>query len=90
MATVASPNGQGIAPPVDGLDQLLDYDEAVQDFMRDIPIGNDQQNTTTRNEEPRDEDQEVQVKKKRKPVPKLDENLYRTRTCCSVTYLTNV
>ncbi|EME41829.1 hypothetical protein DOTSEDRAFT_55546 [Dothistroma septosporum NZE10] len=64
----------GPAPP-DELDRLLDYDNAVDDFLRDLPIGEGEQaDTTSTDQQPRDEDQEVQVRKKRAPVPKLDEN----------------
>lgn len=51
-----------------------DYDQAVDDFMRDLEIEN---NTNTGRKSPqeihKDIDEEVQVKKKRKPNPKLDE-----------------
>lgn len=64
---------------MDDLDKLLDFDDAVEDFLNDIPARdtnstNNQNNTAQ--DQPRDEDQEVQVKKKRAPVPKLDENRY--------------
>lgn len=62
---------------MDDLDRLLDFDTAVDDFLNDIPMRNGNTETTQDNatsEQPRDEDQEVQVKKKRKPVPKLDES----------------
>lgn len=62
---------------MDDLDKLLDYDNAVDDFLNDIPVGNSKHDNTqyaVAPEQFRDEDQEVQVKKKRAPVPKLDEN----------------
>lgn len=62
---------------MDDLDKLLDFDNAVDDFLKDIPIresNNDSNQYAAATEQPRDEDQEVQVKKKRAPVPKLDEN----------------
>ena len=76
MPSAVSPNPRaGSQPPPDDLDNLLDYDNAVEDFLRDLPVGNDNQNSNAAAAEPpRDEDQEVQVKKKRAPVPKLDEN----------------
>ncbi|KAF2167905.1 hypothetical protein M409DRAFT_53854 [Zasmidium cellare ATCC 36951] len=75
MPSAASPNPRAGSAQLDELDRLLDYDNAVEDFMRDIPIGNNDQNNQTTAEQPAvDDDQEVQVKKKRKPVPKLDEN----------------
>lgn len=72
------------APP-DELDRLLDYDNAVEDFLRDIPIGQGDQGNTTSAEKPAvDDDQEVQVKRKRRPNPKLDENRYEMRFCRSI------
>ena len=75
MPSAVSPNPRAGSAPPDELDRLLDYDNAVDDFLRDLPIDNgDQANNTTTDQQARDEDQEVQVKKKRAPVPKLDEN----------------
>ena len=75
MPSAISPNPRAGSAPPDELDRLLDYDNAVDDFLRDLPIGEgDQTNTTSADQQPRDEDQEVRVKKKRAPVPKLDEN----------------
>ena len=51
-----------------------DYDQAVDDFMRDLEIENNGTNVPNPPQEPqKDIDEEVQVKKKRKPNPKLDE-----------------
>lgn len=76
MPSAISPNPRAGSAQPDELDRLLDYDDAVEDFLNDVPIrGND---TATAEQPPRDEDQEVQVKKKRAPVPKLDENRYET------------
>lgn len=51
-----------------------DYDQAVNDFMRDLDFDNDATNAPNAAQEPpKDIDEEVQVKKKRKPNPKLDE-----------------
>lgn len=64
---------------MDDLDKLLDFDNALDDFYQDIPARNSNNNGSRDDaapEQPRDEDQEVQVKKKRAPVPKLDENRY--------------
>lgn len=75
MPAAVSPHRRADSSGPDDLDKLLDYDNAVDDFLRDIPIGgNDSQNNITITEQPRDEDQEVQVKRKRRPVPKLDED----------------
>lgn len=50
------------------------YDQEVDDFMRDLDFNNEASNTTHHPQEPaKDIDEEVQVKKKRKPNPKLDE-----------------
>ncbi|KAK3708665.1 chromosome segregation in meiosis-related protein [Vermiconidia calcicola] len=77
MPSAAAPNPRvGSAGP-DDLDRLFNYDDAVQDFLTDIPLNNDQEKTN--NAAPQDSskniDEEVVIKKKRKPVPKLDENL---------------
>lgn len=51
-----------------------DYDRAVDDFMRDLEFDNENVDANTAPQEPpKDIDEEVQVKKKRKPNPKLDE-----------------
>ena len=64
----------------DDLDRLHEYDAAVEDFLNDIPLGNqNQENEAPASRaisEPKDEDEEVQVKRKRRPVPKLDEDRY--------------
>lgn len=74
MATAIGPYP---ATGPDELDALLDsrqdYDNAVDDFMRDLPEPNTDRNNDFAQERPRDVDEEVQVRKKRKPVPKLDE-----------------
>lgn len=74
MASVAAP--VAIASGPDELDRLLDYDNAVEDFLRDVPVGNgtDHEQSANMPKEIRDEDQEIQVRKKRAPVPKLDED----------------
>lgn len=73
MPSAVSPDPRAGSAQPDELDRLLDYDAAVEEFLNDIPVRNNEQNQTTE-EQPRDEDQEVQVKKKRQPIPKLDEN----------------
>ncbi|KXS95789.1 hypothetical protein AC578_6442 [Pseudocercospora eumusae] len=73
MPSAVSPNPRAGSAQPDELDRLLDYDAAVDDFLNDIPVRGNEQNAATE-EQPRDEDQEVQVKKKRQPIPKLDEN----------------
>ncbi|SMR50014.1 unnamed protein product [Zymoseptoria tritici ST99CH_3D1] len=75
MAYAASPNANAGATTNDELDRLLDMDNAVDDFLNDIGVrAGEQGNTRATEPAARDEDQEVQVKKKRNPVPKLDEN----------------
>lgn len=77
MPSTVSPNPRAGSPAPDELDRLLDYDNAVEDFLRDIPVGQNDQNNSAPAEQPAvDDDQEVQVKKKRRPIPKLDENRY--------------
>ncbi|KAI7184140.1 hypothetical protein KC343_g13903 [Hortaea werneckii] len=55
------------------------YDQDVDDFLRDLPVGGDttnNNNNANANAEPaKDVDEEVKVRKKRAPVPKLDETL---------------
>lgn len=55
-------------------DNQPEYDQAVDDFMRDLEFNNDTTNTNGAPQDPaKDFDEEVQVKKKRRPNPKLDE-----------------
>jgi hypothetical protein len=56
----------------DDLDNLLDYDGAVEDFWKDLPETNGA-NANNNNEPEKDMDEEVKVTKKRKPNPKLDQ-----------------
>lgn len=79
MPSAVSPNARAGSAGMDDLDQLLDFDNAVDDFLNDVPARNSNSNSNgnpgnAAPEQPRDEDQEVQVKKKRTPAPKLDEN----------------
>jgi replication fork protection complex subunit Csm3/Swi3 len=73
MASVAAP----VAPTNgrDELDRILGYEDDVQDFMKDLPLPeNPEVGPNSRSaRELRDEDQEVQIKRKRNPIPKLDE-----------------
>lgn len=59
----------------DDLDNLLDYDGAVEDFWKDLPETNAGNANDTAQPE-MDMDEEVKVTKKRKPNPKLDQELY--------------
>ncbi|KAI7180730.1 hypothetical protein KC343_g12456 [Hortaea werneckii] len=61
-------------------DAQPNYDQDVDDFLRDLPVGGDTTNSNSNsnnaNTEPaKDVDEEVKVRKKRAPVPKLDETL---------------
>ena len=60
-----SPSGQQDGP---------DYDQVADDFMRDLDFSAEQNDDNNHVQEPqKDIDEEIQVKKKRKPNPKLDE-----------------
>lgn len=85
MPSAVSPNPRARSAQPDELDRLLDFDNAVEDFMNDMPMRDSRQEEVNAAEQPqRDEDQEVQVKKKRQPVPKLDENRYVAFICSFV------
>lgn len=72
MPAAVSPNPRAGSAGPDDLDNLLDYDDAVNDFFKDLP-GNDEQSTSNAPAEPaKDIDEEIKVTKKRKPNPKLD------------------
>jgi replication fork protection complex subunit Csm3/Swi3 len=79
MAYAASPSAHGGAATNDELDRLLDMDNTVDDFLNEIGVPSAERGTIrTPDAAARDEDQEVQVKRKRNPVPKLDESRYGT------------
>lgn len=62
----------------DDLDDILDYDDAVNDFWKDLPDANND-GTNKTNNQPAEEtnmDEEVKVTKKRKPNPKLDQDRF--------------
>ncbi|KAI7284507.1 hypothetical protein KC345_g2270 [Hortaea werneckii] len=65
--------------PTTANDVQPNYDQDVDDFLRDLPVGGDttnNNNNANANAEPsKDVDEEVKVRKKRAPVPKLDETL---------------
>ena len=74
MPLAIATNVQADPSAPDDLDNLFNYDDAVEDFLQDLPIGKDQQNNNSAPQEPaKNIDEEITVKKKRKPVPKLDE-----------------
>jgi replication fork protection complex subunit Csm3/Swi3 len=76
MPTAVAPNHRAGSAARDDIDDLLNYDDAVEDFLKDIPLGkeNTQNNNITSQEPTKDIDEEITIKKKRKPNPKLDEN----------------
>lgn len=78
MAAATSSGQQGGAAAPDDLDNLLDYDEAVDDFWKDLPQNNGD-NANNAAEPQRDMDEEVKMAKKRKPNPKLDQDRYARR-----------
>lgn len=56
-------------------DGTNEYDEAVEDFWRDLPAVDERQNGSNNvdgHEPARDIDEEIKVGKKRKPIAKLD------------------
>ena len=62
----------------DDLDDILDYDDAVNDFWKDLPDANNDSINKTNNQpaEETNMDEEVKVTKKRKPNPKLDQDRF--------------
>lgn len=74
MPLAVSPNPRAGSEEPNNVDRLLDFDNAVEDFMKDIPLNDVTQNKASAVQEPaKDIDEEITVKKKRKPNPKLDE-----------------
>ncbi|KAI7163448.1 hypothetical protein KC349_g1377 [Hortaea werneckii] len=76
MPSEAAPNPQTGTTTTN--DAQPNYDQDVDDFLRDLPVGGDtttNKNNNTNAEPPKDVDEEVKVRKKRAPVPKLDETL---------------
>lgn len=58
------------------LDQLLDdhnYDQDINDFLRDLPVNKHDETNNETAEAAKDPDAEVKVRKQRKPVLKLDQ-----------------
>ena len=76
MPAAVSPNARAGSAGPDDLDNLLDYDGAVQDFWKDLPDARNGNAQDAVNEAPKDMDEEVRVTKKRKPNPKLDDARY--------------
>jgi replication fork protection complex subunit Csm3/Swi3 len=79
MPSAVSPNPRAGSPAHDDIDNLFNYDDAVDDFLKDLPLdkanANSSNNTSTAQEPAKNIDEEITVKKKRKPNPKLDEPL---------------
>lgn len=59
----------------DELDKLFEYDEAVEDFLKDLPLDKNGTAANTVTSPRKDIDEEITIKKKRKPIPKLDATL---------------
>ncbi|KAK4570209.1 chromosome segregation in meiosis- protein [Recurvomyces mirabilis] len=69
MPTAVSPNPRAAGGETN-------YDQEVDDFLRDLPIDrNDSGNPTNIDLTTKDVDEEIKIRKPRKPAPKLDENL---------------
>jgi replication fork protection complex subunit Csm3/Swi3 len=79
MPSAVSPNPRAGSPAQDDIDNLFNYDDAVDDFLKDLPLdksnANSSNNISTAQEPAKNIDEEITVKKKRKPNPKLDEPL---------------
>lgn len=76
MPAATSPHRGGSSPGPDDLDNLLDYDGAVEDFWKDMPEANGNNANESNNALEKDMDEEVKVTKKRKPNPKLDQDRF--------------
>ena len=76
MAALTSRDRGEVSPEPDDLDNLLDYDGAVEDFWKDMPEANADNANGSNNAPEKDMDEEVKVTKKRKPNPKLDQDRY--------------
>lgn len=74
MPALTSRDRQEASPTPDDLDNLLDYDGAVEDFWKDMPEANGDNANGSNNAPEKDMDEEVKVTKKRKPNPKLDQD----------------
>lgn len=74
MPAARPPQHRGSSPGPDDLDNLLDYDGAVEDFWKDMPEANGDNADESNNAPVKDMDEEVKVTKKRKPNPKLDQD----------------
>lgn len=75
MPSAISPNPRAGATAPGDTANLFNYDDVVEDFLKDIPLGDGtaQNDNAIAREPAKDIDEEITVKKKRKPVPKLDE-----------------
>lgn len=83
MPSAESPHRDNSAGGQDDLDNLLDFDGAVEDFWKDLPDTNgDNANTNNAPQDEKDIDEEVKVTKKRKPNPKLDQDRCVSQASC--------
>jgi replication fork protection complex subunit Csm3/Swi3 len=67
MPSAAPPNARA-----GSVEPATNYDQDVDDFLRDLPLNNDD---AAANSPPKDVDKEIKIRKARKPVAKLDEAL---------------
>jgi len=74
MPAAISPNPRAGSTGPDDLDRLLDHDNTVENFLKDLPTDDDAPFNHISTEPTRDIDEEVKVTKKRKPNPKLDQD----------------
>ncbi|KAK4547617.1 hypothetical protein LTR36_000574 [Oleoguttula mirabilis] len=72
MPTATAPNARAGSTAPEESDNRFNFDQEVDDFMRDLPIGNEASNDNAA-QPAKDVDEEIKVRKKRMPVPKLDE-----------------
>lgn len=83
MSSVAAKYQRAGSTGPDDLDNLFNYDNAVEDFLKDLPNGDNNNNDppdtagASKRQADNDElDKEIKEVKKRKPVPKLDEDRF--------------
>lgn len=72
MPTAAAPNPRAASAVAEEHANNTNFDQDVDDFWRDLPVGNEASNDNAA-QPAKDVDEEIKVRKKRMPVPKLDE-----------------
>ncbi|KAK5125675.1 hypothetical protein LTR85_011949 [Meristemomyces frigidus] len=73
MPTAAAPNPRAGSAAPENNDNAFNFDQDVDDFWRDLPVGNNGPSDNAA-QPAKDVDEEIKVRKKRMPVPKLDES----------------